>query len=59
MLTGFNRTGFVVCAYLIQHAGLTVDAALASFAAARPPGVKHEAFITELHRRCVSSCCRE
>ncbi len=49
---GFNRTGFVVCCYLIQHAGLTVDGALAAFAAARPPGVKHETFIAELHHRC-------
>ena len=30
---GFNRTGFVVCAYLIQVCGLTVDQALHNFAA--------------------------
>ena len=29
---GFNRTGFVLCAYLVQVCGLTVDEALASFA---------------------------
>ena len=45
---GFNRTGFVLCAYLIQVCGLTVDEALASFAAARPPGVKHEKFVAEV-----------
>ena len=49
--TGFNRTGFVVCSYLIQACGLSVEAALASFAAARPPGVKHEQFVAELHSR--------
>lgn len=48
---GFNRTGFVVCSYLCQACGLTVDQALESFAAARPPGVKHEKFIRELHAR--------
>ncbi|KAK9863661.1 hypothetical protein WJX84_000231 [Apatococcus fuscideae] len=48
---GFNRTGFVICSYLIQACGLSVEAALASFAAARPPGVKHEQFVAELHTR--------
>lgn len=45
---GFNRTGFVLCAYLIQVCGLTVEDALGSFAAARPPGVKHEKFVAEV-----------
>ena len=45
---GFNRTGFVVCCYLIECCGLTVDEALDAFATARPPGVKHEAFRAEL-----------
>jgi len=40
----------VLCAYLIQVCGLTVDEALASFAAARPPGVKHEKFVAEVRR---------
>eukprot|EP00887_Chlorella_sp_A99_P000324 scaffold13.g324.t1 len=48
---GFNRTGFVVCSYLCQACGLTVQQALDSFAAARPPGVKHEKFIAELYAR--------
>lgn len=48
---GFNRTGFVVCSYLIEHCGLSVEQALASFARARPPGVKHEKFRDELHAR--------
>jgi hypothetical protein len=48
---GFNRTGFVVCSYLIEHCGLSVEQALASFARSRPPGVKHERFRDELHAR--------
>jgi alpha-glucan,water dikinase len=39
---GFNRTGFVVCSYLIESCGLSVEEALNSFASSRPPGVKHE-----------------
>lgn len=54
-LAGFNRTGFVVCSYLIEHCGLTVDEALQSFAASRPPGVKHEKFRQELRARYGSS----
>ena len=41
----------MVCSYLISHCCLTPDAALASFARSRPPGVKHQRFIDELHRR--------
>lgn len=52
---GFNRTGFVVCSYLCQACGLTVDQALESFAAARPPGVKHERFVRELYARRVAA----
>lgn len=48
---GFNRTGFVVCAYLIQCCGLSVEQAMENFAEARPPGVKHEKFINELYLR--------
>ncbi|KAJ3175161.1 hypothetical protein HDU87_006396 [Geranomyces variabilis] len=38
---GKNRTGFVVCAYLIERNGCTVAQALAHFQEARPPGIKH------------------
>ncbi|KAK9817058.1 hypothetical protein WJX72_008938 [[Myrmecia] bisecta] len=48
---GFNRTGFVVCSYLIEACNMTAEQALDSFSAARPPGVKHEKFRDELRRR--------
>lgn len=48
---GFNRTGFVVCSYLCQAHGLSVEESLKAFAAARPPGVKHAKFVDELHAR--------
>lgn len=48
---GFNRTGFVVCCYLIQHGGMAIEDAVAAFAAARPPGIKHMDFVLELYNR--------
>jgi protein-tyrosine phosphatase len=48
---GFNRTGFVVCCYLIEELGLTPEAALKAFAKSRPPGVKHQDFVEELLAR--------
>lgn len=51
LVAGFNRTGFVVCSYLVQALGMSVNEALAAFEEARPPGVKHERFVQELHRR--------
>ena len=41
----------MVCSYLVQALGMSVDEALAAFEEARPPGVKHERFVQELHRR--------
>lgn len=35
---GFNRTGFVLCVYLIEELGMTADQALQAFARSRPPG---------------------
>jgi len=48
---GFNRTGFVVCSYLIEFGKFTIDEALDSFARSRVPGVKHEDFKEELRLR--------
>ena len=35
---GFNRTGFVVCSYLVEELGYTIDEALQAFSDSRPPG---------------------
>lgn len=48
---GFNRTGFVTVSLLVEAHGVPVRCALASFAAARPPGVRHARFVDELLRR--------
>ncbi|KAG8533639.1 uncharacterized protein KY384_001380 [Bacidia gigantensis] len=51
---GFNRTGFFICAYLIEKMGYTVRAAVDEFAERRPPGIRHEHFLDELWvRYCV------
>ena len=48
---GFNRTGFLICSYLIERRGLSVKEALKRFAEARPPGIKHQHFRDELALR--------
>lgn len=48
----------MVCCYLIEHRGLTVEDALDAFAKSRPPGVKHETFRNELHARYASRSSR-
>ncbi|ORY13971.1 hypothetical protein BCR34DRAFT_250029 [Clohesyomyces aquaticus] len=51
---GFNRTGFFVVSYLVEKLGYRVEEATDLFASARPPGIRHEHFINELHvRYCV------
>ena len=54
---GFNRTGFVLCCYLIEKCGLSAAEALAAFAEARSPGVKHERFRDALQRRYPTPGC--
>ncbi|KAG0276961.1 hypothetical protein BGZ96_003066 [Linnemannia gamsii] len=49
---GFNRTGFMLCSYLIQEQGYSVAEALHSFENARPPrGIRHDHFKGELYLR--------
>ncbi|KAK9459033.1 Alpha/Beta hydrolase protein [Lipomyces oligophaga] len=48
---GFNRTGFLICCYLIQRLGKSVREAVNDFKLARPPGIKHPHFIDELYVR--------
>lgn len=48
---GFNRTGFVICCYLIQELGVSVQAALDMWSIARSPGIKHGHFKDELFLR--------
>ena len=51
---GFNRTGFFICAYLIEREGFTVQQAIDEFRKKRPPGIRHEHFLDTLFvRYCV------
>lgn len=45
---GYNRTGLMICAYLIEELHVSVHEALARFKAARPPGIKHQNYIDKL-----------
>jgi mRNA-capping enzyme len=36
---GFNRTGFVICSYLVEDCDMSIELAISVFAAARPPGI--------------------
>ncbi|KAJ3126848.1 hypothetical protein HK098_007052 [Nowakowskiella sp. JEL0407] len=48
---GFNRTGFMICSYLIKELGVPISSAVEYFKIARPPGIRHEHFIYELELR--------
>lgn len=51
---GFNRTGFFICAYLIEKEGFGVQEAVDAFKRARCPGIRHEHFLDMLWvRYCV------
>jgi len=48
---GYNRTGFFIASYLIEKEGYRCEDALDEFAAAKPPGIKHDHFIDTLFMR--------
>ncbi|KAK9368380.1 Alpha/Beta hydrolase protein [Lipomyces kononenkoae] len=48
---GFNRTGFLICSYIVQRMGKSVRQTIEDFRVARPPGIKHPHFIDELYVR--------
>lgn len=47
---GFNRTGVMVASYMVEECGLSVAEAVQAFGVARPPGIKHQWMIDELHK---------
>lgn len=48
---GFNRTGFLICCFLIERLGWSVKEAVEGFKNAKPPGIKHQHFIDALYVR--------
>lgn len=48
---GFNRTGFLICAYLVEKLDFSIDMAVALFAQCRPPGIYKQDYINELFKR--------
>lgn len=48
---GYNRTGFLIAAYLIEKMDWSVEAAFSTFAQARPPGILKGHYIEELFKR--------
>ena len=48
---GFNRTGLLIISYLVEELSMSVDAALAEFTIARPPGIYKADYIQELYKR--------
>lgn len=52
---GFNRTGFLICAYLIEKLNFSVVDAVKLFAACRPPGIYRQNIVNELYHRYGTS----
>ncbi|XP_061479287.1 mRNA-capping enzyme isoform X4 [Rhineura floridana] len=48
---GFNRTGFLICAFLVEKLDWSIEAAVAIFAQARAPGIYKGDYLKELFRR--------
>lgn len=48
---GFNRTGFLLVSYMVEHLDCSVQAAINEFARMRPPGIYKQDYLQELFRR--------
>ncbi|GAB0094237.1 hypothetical protein DMENIID0001_094970 [Sergentomyia squamirostris] len=53
---GFNRSGFMVVAYMIERLDYSVEKALAVFADIHPPGIYKQAYVQELFFRYDNPC---
>jgi protein-tyrosine phosphatase len=45
---GYNRSGLMICSFLIEYLKVSVHEALERFKRARPPGIKHQNYIDKL-----------
>lgn len=48
---GFNRTGFLICAFLCEDLHWDISAAVLAFSVQRSPGIYKDDYIKELYRR--------
>uniref|UniRef100_A0A915IW42 Uncharacterized protein n=1 Tax=Romanomermis culicivorax TaxID=13658 RepID=A0A915IW42_ROMCU len=48
---GFNRTGFLIAAYLIEEKSWSAEAVVQAFAESRPPGIYKQDYLEELFKR--------
>ena len=48
---GFNRTGFMICSYLVKKFNYSIDTAVKLFADARPNGIYKQDYLNELFKR--------
>ena len=48
---GFNRTGYMIAAFLVEQEGCQVEAAIKQFAKARPPGILKAHYLDDLCQR--------
>ncbi|KAK3589211.1 hypothetical protein CHS0354_020072 [Potamilus streckersoni] len=48
---GFNRTGFLIAAYLVEKMSWSIEAAVQEVAKARPPGIYKQDYLDELFSR--------
>lgn len=50
---GFNRTGFLICSYLVEELDYSVDMAISMFARARPPGIYKQEYLDKLYNTYI------
>jgi protein-tyrosine phosphatase len=55
---GFNRTGHLICCYLVERLQWKLQDAVAEFARKKPPGIKHDYFVNELYVRYAADKSR-
>lgn len=51
MFIGFNRTGFLICAYLYERESLSIEMAVKEFADCRPNGIYKQHYLDDLKKR--------
>ncbi|KAL4087311.1 hypothetical protein PRIC1_013205 [Phytophthora ramorum] len=52
---GYNFVGFLVVSFLVEHCGLSLDAAVEEYGASAPPGIYSRHYLERLYRKYFST----
>lgn len=54
---GFNRTGYLICCYMVEKMDMAIEDAVELFTEARPDGIYKDHYIEQLFQKYDGDVC--